>query len=91
MTAEPSDSDIGTSGPRRGQVPGEGRVEGHTDADRFVRVVARTLKRLYPQSPDVVLGREARIIVEALGIEACDTDCSEHYDGKHFTMEADRG
>lgn len=31
-----------------------------------VPVVARTLKELYPQNPDVVLGREARTIVQAL-------------------------
>lgn len=29
-------------------------------------VVAKVLKRLYPQNPDIVLGREARRIVEAL-------------------------
>jgi hypothetical protein len=29
-------------------------------------IIARTLKRLYPQNPDVVLGREARAIVAAL-------------------------
>lgn len=28
--------------------------------------VAQVLKRLYPQNPDVVLGREARVIVDAL-------------------------
>lgn len=29
------------------------------------QVLAQTLKRLYPQNPDVVLGREARVIMEA--------------------------
>ena len=34
-------------------------VDGH----EAVRIVASTLKRLYPTNPDVVLGREARNIV----------------------------
>ena len=29
-----------------------------------VQVLAQTLKRLYPQNPDIVLGREARIVIE---------------------------
>lgn len=29
-------------------------------------VIARVLKQLYPQNPDVVLGREARVITDAL-------------------------
>lgn len=28
------------------------------------QVLAMTLKRLYPQNPDIVLGREARIVIE---------------------------
>ena len=39
-------------------------------SEEFAQVLARTigpvLKRLYPQNPDVVLGREARIIAEAI-------------------------
>ena len=29
-----------------------------------VQVLAQTLKRLYPANPDVVLGREARIVLD---------------------------
>lgn len=35
-------------------------------AERPEQLVAKVLKRLYPQNPDIVLGREARNIVAAL-------------------------
>lgn len=46
-------------------------------------VVARTLKRLYPHNPDVVLGREARVIVEELrtaGFLIVQTGCAHDFD-----------
>lgn len=41
---------------------------GVTDLDRsdLARAIGPVLKRLYPQNPDVVLGREARAIAEAI-------------------------
>lgn len=36
------------------------------DVADMQRIIAPILKQLYPQNPDVVLGREARIIAAAL-------------------------
>lgn len=33
------------------------------------QIVAQVLKRLYPQNPDIVLGREARVIIDSLQAE----------------------
>lgn len=35
-------------------------------SDDLTFLIAPVLKRLYPQNPDIVLGREARIIADAL-------------------------
>ena len=47
-------------------IEGERRACPMCDRHEATVIVARTLKRLYPMNPDVVLGREARVIVEAL-------------------------
>lgn len=39
--------------------------------DEAVLVVAKLLKQMYPQNPDIVLGREARRIVQAMREAGC--------------------
>ena len=49
-----------------GDEPGSYLPRPDTRRHEATVTVAQTLRRLYPQNPDIVFGREARVIVEAL-------------------------